>query len=183
LEQDDARGKIALIDGMASPAAIRCATQDGAVGQIHISIHEQIHEMCISPVWGRPTYETREALPRTVVLSVSKADGKAWKARILEGRTVQTTLHAEVDACWRKIPLLVAERMPENMPDASVRAVLRAPRFLVLRRDGQRVGQCPHARSRSRLDRRAHALETRAEAVFLVRPFSREVRRIYLVRR
>src|ERR1700688_3511488 len=40
LEQDDLRGRIALIDGMASPAASRRATLAGAVGQIHISVHE-----------------------------------------------------------------------------------------------------------------------------------------------
>lgn len=118
LEQDDVRGKIALIDGMASPAASRRATLAGAVGQIHISVHEHIHEMCISPVWGSPTHETREALPQTVVLSVSKADGEALKARILEGQDVQAVLHTEVDTRWRKIPLLIAERMPEDMPDA-----------------------------------------------------------------
>jgi hypothetical protein len=118
LEQDDMRGKIALIDGMASPAASYRATQAGAVGQIHISVHEHIHEMCISPVWGNPTHETRSALPRTVVLSISKADGEALKARIKEGQDVQAVLHAKVDTGWRKIPLLVAERMPENMSDA-----------------------------------------------------------------
>jgi len=118
LEHDDVRGKIALIDGMANPAASHRATQAGAIGQIHISVHEHIHEMCISPVWGNPTHETRWALPRTVVLSVSKADGEALKARIMHGQDVQAVLHAEVETRWRKIPLLVAERMPENMPDA-----------------------------------------------------------------
>src|SRR5579862_7071184 len=67
LERDDVRGRIVLIDGMANHAASRRATLAGAVGQIHISIHEHIHEMCISPIWGSPTDETRAALPGTVV--------------------------------------------------------------------------------------------------------------------
>ncbi len=118
LGSDDVRGKIALLDGMATPAATHRASLAGALAQIHISVHEHLHEMCISPVWGSPTDETREALPRTVVLTVSKADGEALKARILEGREVEAVLHAEVDTGWRETPILVAEWMPEHMPDA-----------------------------------------------------------------
>ncbi len=65
----------------------------------------------------------------------------------------------------------------------SVRIIFRASRYLVLRRDGQRVGQCPHARSGPRLDCRTRTLETRDAALFLVRPLARKVRRIHLVRR
>ena len=105
----DARGKIVLLDGMANPSASRNASLAGAIGQVHISPHEHLHEMCVSPVWGSPTQATREALPSTVVLTLRKADGDALKRRVQGNAPVAVTLHAEVDTGWRKTPILVAE--------------------------------------------------------------------------
>jgi hypothetical protein len=89
----------------------------GAIGQIHISPHEHLHEMCISSVWGSPTRETQENLPSTVVLSVRKADGDALKRRVLGNEAIEVALHAEVDTRWRKIPLLVADLPGPNGDD------------------------------------------------------------------
>jgi hypothetical protein len=105
----DARGKIVLLEGMANPSASRNASLAGAIGQVHISPHEHLHEMCVSPVWGSPTQATREALPSTVVLTLRKADGEALKWRVQGNAPVAVTLHAEVDTRWRKTPILVAE--------------------------------------------------------------------------
>ena len=36
-----------------------CTSVDaGAIGQIHTSPHEHVHEMCVSPVRGRPAQAT-----------------------------------------------------------------------------------------------------------------------------
>jgi hypothetical protein len=105
----DARGKIVLLEGIANPGASHRASLAGAIGQIHISPHEHLHEMCISAVWGSPTGETVDALPATVVLSLRKADGDALKRRIQGNEPVEAVLHAQVDTGWRKTPLLVAE--------------------------------------------------------------------------
>lgn len=113
----DVRGKIVLLDGMATPAAARQPSLAGASGQIHISPHEHIHEMCVSPVWGSPTEETRDQLPTTVVVSIDKQACEAMKARIAVAMT-RDTLHAEIDTGRRDIPLLVAELMPEGNPEA-----------------------------------------------------------------
>ena len=51
-------GRIVLVDGIANPAVSRRASRAGAVGQMHVSPHQHLHEMCISPVWGSPTQET-----------------------------------------------------------------------------------------------------------------------------
>ena len=110
----DARGKIAVIDGIASPAASLRATEAGAIGQIHVSPHEHKHEMCISSVWGSPTPETAARLPKTVVLSVAKADGERLQERLAKGETVTAALHAEVDTRWRPTPILVAEMASPN---------------------------------------------------------------------
>ena len=105
----DARGKIVLLESIANPAATRRASLAGAIGQIHISPHEHLHEMCVSPVWGSPTSETLDDLPTTVVLSLRKPDGDALKRRVQGNQAVEVVLHAEVDTGWRKTPLLVAE--------------------------------------------------------------------------
>lgn len=110
----DVRDRIVLLESIANPAASLRASEAGAAGQIHISPHEHLHEMCISPVWGSPTEETLSKLPSTVVLSLRKADGDALKARVLAGEAVDVTLHAEVDTGWRKTPLLVADMMPDG---------------------------------------------------------------------
>ena len=50
-------GKIVLSEGLAMPPKTVAADRHGVAAQIHIN-DEQIHEMCISPVWGTPTPQT-----------------------------------------------------------------------------------------------------------------------------
>lgn len=113
----DARGKIVLLEHIANPAASLRASEAGAVGQIHISPHQHLHEMCISPVWGSPTDAALGKLPKTVVLSVRQADGEALKRRVQAGEEVEATLYAEVDTRWRKTPILVAELFRNGAAD------------------------------------------------------------------
>ncbi len=105
----DLAGRILLIEGMATPATSQRASRAGAAGQLHISHHEHIHEMCISPVWGSPGASTLDGLPTTVVCSVNNADGGAIRDALAAGRQPVVTLHAEVDTGWRKTPILVAD--------------------------------------------------------------------------
>jgi hypothetical protein len=113
----DMRGKIVLLEHIANPAASLRASEAGAIGQIHISPHQHLHEMCISPVWGSPTDATLAKLPKTVVLSVRQADGEALKRRVQAGEEVEATLYAEVDTRWRKTPILVAELFRNGAAD------------------------------------------------------------------
>ncbi|WP_229681632.1 M28 family peptidase [Neoroseomonas lacus] len=105
----DLRGALLLLEGMATPPVAKRATQAGAAGQLHISHHEHIHEMCISPVWGNPSGATRNDLPRTVVGSVSQQDGAAIRDALAAGKRPAVTLHADVDTGWRKTPILVCD--------------------------------------------------------------------------
>jgi hypothetical protein len=105
----DLRGRIVLVEGMATPAVAARATAAGAAGQLHISHHEHIHEMCISPVWGSPGASTLAEMPRTVACSVNSADGGAIRDALAAGKQPQVTLHAEVDTGWRKTPILQCE--------------------------------------------------------------------------
>jgi len=105
----DVRGRIVLVEGMATPAVAQRATSAGAIGQLHISHHEHIHEMCISPVWGSPSARTIGDLPNTVACSVNNADGGAIRDALAAGAQPVVTLHAEVDTGWRKTPVLVCD--------------------------------------------------------------------------
>ncbi|CAH1694289.1 Peptidase M28-like protein [Hyphomicrobiales bacterium] len=109
-------GKLVLIDGIANPAAALRASQAGAAGQIHISPHEHLHEMCVSPVWGSPTHETVDRLPKTVIVQIAFDEGEALRQRLKDNSSLQVTLHAEVDTGWRKTPILVADLMTGSEP-------------------------------------------------------------------
>jgi hypothetical protein len=111
----DLRGSIVLLEGIASPAQAARASRAGAVGQVQISPHQYLHEMCVSPVWGNPSGETQSDLPTTVVCTVSNTDGSMLRERLLRGDAPKVTLHAEVDTGWRQTPILEAEI---NGPDA-----------------------------------------------------------------
>jgi len=104
----DVRGRIVLVDGIASPGIALLASQAGAAGVVQISPHHLLHEMCISPVWGNPSVDTRSALPKVVVLTISNSDGETLRNALKAG-AVEVTLHAEVDTGWRKTPLLVGD--------------------------------------------------------------------------
>jgi Iap family predicted aminopeptidase len=105
----DVRGRVVLLEGMATPWVAARATRAGAIGQLHISHHEHLHEMCISPVWGNPAPETFSQLPATVACTVSDADGGAIRDALAAGQQPVVTLRAAVDTRWRQTPLLVAE--------------------------------------------------------------------------
>ncbi len=116
-------GKIVLVDGIATPEVSRILSTLGAAGIIHVSPHEHIHEMCISPIWGSPSITTMRNLPSCAVISVSEQTGAEIRERLNAegGDTEQATIHAQVDTGWRKTPLLVAEMDaeaadPQNTP-------------------------------------------------------------------
>lgn len=108
------RGKIVLVEGIASPTVAARASAAGAAAELHISPNENRYEMCISPVWGSPSRDLLEKLPTTVVCSIANSDGSALRDRLAKGEMPSVTLHAEVDTGWRQTPILVAETAPQN---------------------------------------------------------------------
>ena len=105
----DCRGKIVLVNGIASPAVAARATAAGAAGQLHVSPHQHLHEMCISPVWGSPSADALDQMPATVACTISNADGAALRLALARSPALHVTLHAQVDTGWRKTPLLVGD--------------------------------------------------------------------------
>lgn len=114
----DVTGALVLIEGVAGPTQTVEAGRRGAVGQLHVSPHEYLHEMCVSPVWGSPGDDNLDQLPRTVVASITAADGAALRERCQAGQEVRVTVRAEVDTGWRPTPILVAE-LPSEHGDAA----------------------------------------------------------------
>lgn len=107
-QQIDARGKIVLLDGLAVPGAVKTAQENGAIGALFINA-AYTHEMIVSPVWGSPTPETVDLLPKIPVVSVNFSDGEFIKPSVRDGEKVSAYMKTEVDTGWRKIPTLIAE--------------------------------------------------------------------------
>ncbi len=103
----DVRGKIVLSDGLAMPGKARAASLAGAIGQIH-SNDEQIHEMCLSPIWGTPTPETAPLLPDVPAVGVTRDDGERLKS-LLQSDPIQVRLVTEPYLAWTPIPTLTAD--------------------------------------------------------------------------
>lgn len=105
---------IVLIDGMATPEMAKRCRLAGVAGQIHISTNHNLHEMCLSPVWGNPDIETTQELPTSCAITVSNEDGQAIRAQIAQQSDLEATIHAKVDTGWRKTPILVADLRAET---------------------------------------------------------------------
>lgn len=101
-----ARGKIALLNGLAMPGRVRDGEAAGAIAQIYVN-GPLTHEMIVSPVWGSPDPEKRAQLPRTPILSVNDEGGAALRAAIERGDR-HIRVNAEVHTGWRQTPILVA---------------------------------------------------------------------------
>jgi hypothetical protein len=110
LKAAGAAGKLALVEGRATPQLAVNATEAGVAGIVCIS-GRHAHEMCCSPVWGNPSRRTAGELPRVVLLSVHRADGEALRELCRAGR-VEVHATAEVRTGWTKTPIVVADLEP-----------------------------------------------------------------------
>lgn len=119
----DVAGKIVLtMDG--GPDGIRRAEERGAIGHIHIwpSDEDVIHEMIATSVWGTPTPESAQRIPKIPALGLNNADGNRLRDRCQAG-TVRVRIVSNVDTRWRKLPLAIAHIQP-GAPDATDRFLL-----------------------------------------------------------
>jgi Peptidase family M28 len=103
---DGVEGSFPVVAGLAMPGTLIPA----AAAQIHVSPHEHLHEMCISPVWGSPDDVSVAHLPPTVVVTVPASAGD----RVRAAKSVR--LVAEVDTGWRQTPILIAELVGPDAP-------------------------------------------------------------------
>jgi len=103
----DARGRIVLSEGLATPGKALAAARAGAIGHIHIN-DEHIHEMCISPIWGTPVPETAGLLPSVPAVGIAAADGERLRRAMADG-PVRVRLVTQPFRAWTTIPTLTAD--------------------------------------------------------------------------
>lgn len=111
-------GKIVLIDGLATPIAVKIAEEQGAIGAVFINA-THTHEMIVSTVWGTPTFENRGLLPSIPVVSVTIETGLVIKKHLDEGQN-QCSITTEVETGIRTIPTLIAEIKGQEEADKYV---------------------------------------------------------------
>ncbi len=116
---EDIDGKIVLCEGLASPAACWSFEQRRALGIIMINSGDLPTNMIISTVWGQPTPETANYLPKVAVVSMAKKDGQSLKSMVRSGRVV-IRLNTEVKTGFWKIPVAVADLRGKVEPDKFV---------------------------------------------------------------
>jgi hypothetical protein len=117
LAGEDVRSRIVLVDGIIAPNRNLTVESAGVAGSIWIA-GSHLHERALSPVWGTPTPETANLLPRTPSVSVLAEHGQRIKELMAEG-PVTATIHTSVYTGWRYLPLITADISPvREDPDA-----------------------------------------------------------------
>lgn len=104
----DVEGKIVLTEGVFAPQKAWEIEARGSIGQIHINPGSLIHEANISTIWGTPTLENMNRIPKTPIVSVNWPDGQ----RLIDlCKTAQprVALQTKLSVGWKKCPLPVAE--------------------------------------------------------------------------
>lgn len=105
----DVRGKIALVDGIAIPGKAHAAEEAGAAACIFANADEYVHEMIVSTVWGSPTPETRDRLPKIPVVSVGSVAARTLREALGEVEEPVARLATRVRSGWTEIPTLTAQ--------------------------------------------------------------------------
>ena len=103
----DLHGKIALIDGLATPVAVYQAQRAGAAGLIFVN-DDHLHNMIVSTIWGTPTPESAKRIPAIPAVSITAASGRDLRARMSAGPQT-ARLHTRVFMEWQTTPILIAE--------------------------------------------------------------------------
>ncbi|MFZ0215809.1 MAG: M28 family peptidase [Candidatus Dormiibacterota bacterium] len=113
-----ASGKVAMLEGMASPLKVLRGGEAGAIGLIFIQ-EERLHNMCVSPVWGTPTTKTAGLLAKIPTVSVHRVDGESLKELAAAGE-LRVRLTAKTFWGWRTTPLLTAQIDAASDPEKFV---------------------------------------------------------------
>lgn len=103
----DVAGKIVVIDGLFNPKLAKLAEKNKAVGEVFIN-DDYLHEGTVSIVWGTPTPETIELLPKTPCIAITSQQGVKILQQLQKG-SVKARLTTDSWIGWKKIPVLTAE--------------------------------------------------------------------------
>ncbi|MEP7198608.1 MAG: M28 family peptidase [Chloroflexota bacterium] len=103
----DVRGKVALINSLATPTAVYDAEQAGTIGQIFVN-DDHLHNMIVTTVWGTPTPQSAERMPKTPAVSIIASDGGDLRARMAAG-SIRVRIHTQVFKGWQITPIVIGE--------------------------------------------------------------------------
>jgi hypothetical protein len=117
-----ARGKVALVDGLATPVTILQASQAGCAGIVFANEDRVIHNMIGTTIWGTPELDQIDRLPTVAAVSVDVDSGRALKQMLAQGTTVTAAVTTRLDTGWYR-SLLPEVRIPGTRePDRFVLA-------------------------------------------------------------
>ncbi len=100
-----AHGKIALVDGLATPVTILQASQAGCAGIVFANEDRVIHNMIGTTIWGTPSLDQLDRMPTVAAVSVDADAGLALKALLAGGVPVTATLTTRLDTGWYRSKL------------------------------------------------------------------------------
>ena len=113
LDSKDVRGKIILAESSYSPPRqekVRLATARGVIGVLvaHWGLEDPplMVRGNAKAVWGNPSLETVEKMPKIPALGITKADLGRLR-RLLSQGSVRVRVHGRVEKGWKKLPLPV----------------------------------------------------------------------------
>lgn len=107
-------GKILIFRGFAVRNKVKQAIDCGAKGCIFIN-GDYLHNMSVSKLWGNPTFETVDQIPRICVVNIDRFFGEKVIKAANNNETVR--IITRIDEGWRKIPTLIAEVKGEVEPE------------------------------------------------------------------
>jgi hypothetical protein len=102
-----AAGRVALIDGLATPVTVLQASRAGCAAVVFTNDGSVIHNMICTTIWGTPDLNQLDRQPRMPVLSVDKHGGMDLKRLLVSSERVRVRITAQVDTGWR------ASKLPE----------------------------------------------------------------------
>lgn len=108
-------GKIVVVEGLCMGVPVLNAQNHGAVGIIFLN-DEHIHNMIGSRIWGSPSIEDYEILPKIAFLSVNSFSAAEIREALEQGR-VEACMSTVVETRWRRLPTLVGNIMGKEHPE------------------------------------------------------------------
>jgi hypothetical protein len=100
-----ARGRIALVDGLATPVTILRASEAGCAGLVFANEDRFIHNMIGTTIWGTPALDQIDRLPNVAAVSVDVDSGRALRALLAGAAPVTATLATRLDTGWYRSKL------------------------------------------------------------------------------
>jgi hypothetical protein len=101
------KGTIAIVEGIAAPPIINDLEKAGAAAVIFIN-GPYTHEMIVSTVWGSPSENNIDKMPKIPIISINDENGGKLRQLIAQGLS-SLELHTKVETKWIPIPTLTTE--------------------------------------------------------------------------